>query len=261
MMRKFIKEKELKRTIFLESMEGFQQLLDCEAKGNFTRSKCACSAVLQNDWVSICQFNCLGWLRLKYRLWQMQVRFLLIRRELGPVRQQNFVAWPLVWRQESIQKQRAKIWVQEYIDLGSLLSIASSNNSYSLSCKSTNDNSSAMPKLCLEPNKKSGRIFNINQWLATLNILMNYCETFRDIAAKRGDWRYYDEQFRFLKQSDRNLFPCCLKVSQLKKGKSIWRACKRIWSKWTEQWWSWIWFSKQLKRWDVITVDSHNKTS
>jgi len=36
-------------------------------------------------------------------------------------------------------KTKAKIWAQEYIDLGSLLSIAPSNNSYSLSLKSTND--------------------------------------------------------------------------------------------------------------------------
>ncbi len=32
MMRKFLRDKELKRTIFPEGMEGFQQLLDCEEK-------------------------------------------------------------------------------------------------------------------------------------------------------------------------------------------------------------------------------------
>ena len=119
-------------------------------------------------------------------------------------------------------KTKAKIWAQEYIDLGSLLSIAPSNNSYSLSLKSTNDNSSATPKLCLEPNDKPRRILHINQWLTAFNIfvsvyterfnqaapeLMKYCETIRDISAKGGDWRYYDEQFRFLRQSDPNLFP------------------------------------------------------
>ena len=119
-------------------------------------------------------------------------------------------------------KTKAKIWAQQYIDLGSLLSIAPSNNSYSLSLKSTNRNSSATPKLCLEPNDKPRRIFNINQWLTAFNIfvsvyterfnqaapkLMKYCETVRDISAKGGDWRYYDEQFRFLRESDPNLFP------------------------------------------------------
>ena len=36
---------------------------------------------------------------------------------------------------------------------------------------------------------------------------MKYCETVRDIFAKGGDWRLYDEQLRFLRQSDPNLFP------------------------------------------------------
>jgi len=31
--------------------------------------------------------------------------------------------------------------------------------------------------------------------------LMKYCEIVRDIAAKPGDWLYYDEQFRFIRQS------------------------------------------------------------
>ena len=30
---------------------------------------------------------------------------------------------------------------------------------------------------------------------------MKYCEIVRDIAAKPGDWLYYDEQFRFVRQS------------------------------------------------------------
>lgn len=96
-------------------------------------------------------------------------------------------------------KTKAKIWVQEYIDLGSLLSIAPSTNSYSLSLKLTNDNSSATSKLCLEPNDKSLCIFNINQWLTAFNIfvsvytkqfnqaapkLMKYCKTVRTFQQK-----------------------------------------------------------------------------
>ena len=56
----------------------------------------------------------------------------------------------------------------------------------------------------------------MNQWLSPFNIfvaiysekpptdipkLMKYCEIVRDIAAKPGDWLYYDEQFRFIRQS------------------------------------------------------------
>ena len=119
-------------------------------------------------------------------------------------------------------KIKAKIWAQEYIDFGSLLSLSPSSNSYSLSLKANNEISSVTPKLFLEPNEKPRRIFHISQWLTAFNTfvsvyterfpqkapqLMKYCETVRDISAKGGDWRYYDEQFRFLRQSDPNLFP------------------------------------------------------
>ena len=119
-------------------------------------------------------------------------------------------------------KIKAKIWAQEYIDLGSLLTISPSNHSYSFSLKTNSDDSSPKPKLCLEPNDKPRRLYNTSQWLTAFNTfvavyserftqaapqLMKYCETVRDISAKGGDWRFYDEQFRFLRQSDPNLFP------------------------------------------------------
>ncbi|KAL9951837.1 hypothetical protein ACROYT_G007745 [Oculina patagonica] len=37
--------------------------------------------------------------------------------------------------------------------------------------------------------------------------LMKYCEIVRDIAAKPGDWLYYDEQFRFIRQSAPEQYP------------------------------------------------------
>ena len=36
---------------------------------------------------------------------------------------------------------------------------------------------------------------------------MKYYEVVRDIAAKLGNWRYYDEQFRFLRQSKQDRYP------------------------------------------------------
>ena len=36
---------------------------------------------------------------------------------------------------------------------------------------------------------------------------MKYCKTVRDIAAKPGDWLYYDEQFRFIRQSAPDQYP------------------------------------------------------
>ena len=68
-------------------------------------------------------------------------------------------------------KVKAKIWAYEYIDLGSLLSLSPSSNSYSLSLKANNEISSATPKLVLEPNDKPRRIFHISQWLTAFNTL------------------------------------------------------------------------------------------
>ena len=65
-------------------------------------------------------------------------------------------------------KIKAKIWAQEYIDLGSL-TISPSNHSYSFSLKTNSDDSSPTPKLCLEPNDKPRRIYNISQWLTAFN--------------------------------------------------------------------------------------------
>ena len=66
-------------------------------------------------------------------------------------------------------KIKAKIWAQEYIDLGSLLTISPSNHSYSFSLKTNSDDSSPTPKLCLEPNDKPRHIYNISQWLTAFN--------------------------------------------------------------------------------------------
>lgn len=138
-----------------------------------------------------------------------------------PVTEFRSVAVSLAARVSS--KIKAKIWAQEYIDLGSLLSLSPpSSNNYSLSLKANREISSATPEVFMEPNDKPRRIFHISQWLAAFNAfvavyterfpqkapqLMKYCETVREIFAKGGDWRFYDEQFGFLRQSDPNLFP------------------------------------------------------
>ena len=36
---------------------------------------------------------------------------------------------------------------------------------------------------------------------------MKYCEVFRDIALSNGDWLWYDEQFRYLRQSAPDKYP------------------------------------------------------
>ena len=112
-------------------------------------------------------------------------------------------------------KIKAKIWSNEYINFGTLLSLSPNNHKYSITVASS-DSESSRPHLTLEPSQPAKKVQSITQWLSAFNIfvaiyaekqatdtpkLMKYCETVRDIATKPGDWLYYDEQFRFIRQS------------------------------------------------------------
>lgn len=99
----------------------------------------------------------------------------------GPTTKFHSVAISLAARVSS--KLKARIWAQEYTELCSLLTIAPSNNSYLLYLKTNNDNSSAMPKLCLEPNNKPRRIYNISQWLTVFNTF-NKLQKCRDLLSE-----------------------------------------------------------------------------
>ena len=113
---------------------------------------------------------------------------------------------------------KAKIWANEYVDFGSLLTVTPDESKYRISVTNEHDN----PSLCLEHVKPKRRSLSIDQWLTAFNVfvavytikvpsaissLMKYCEVVRDIAAKQGNWRYYDEQFRFLRQSKPDRYP------------------------------------------------------
>ena len=78
------------------------------------------------------------------------------------------------------------------------------------------------PQLTLEPFHTPKKVTNISQWLTAFNTfvsiysvkcsqdapkLMKYCEVVRDLANKSGDWIFYDEQFRYLRQSSHELYP------------------------------------------------------
>ena len=118
-------------------------------------------------------------------------------------------------------KVKAKIWYKEYLDFGTLLSFSPNSQKYSLSLASS-DGETTRPHLTLEPSQPVKKIQTINQWLSALNIfvaiyseklpmdtpeLVKYCEIVRDIAAKPGDWLYYDELFRFIRQSAPAQYP------------------------------------------------------
>ena len=118
-------------------------------------------------------------------------------------------------------KVKAKIHSNEYHDFRTLLSFSPNNQKYSLSLASS-DGETTRPHLTLEPSQPVKKIQTINQWLSAFNIfvaiyseklptdtpkLMKYCEIVRDIAAKLGDWLYYDQQFRFIRQSAPPQYP------------------------------------------------------
>ena len=118
-------------------------------------------------------------------------------------------------------KLKAKIWANEYVDFGCLLSPTPSTERYSLSL-TPSGTFSAQPQLTLEPAHAPKKIYSLYQWLTAFNtfvaiyvekypsdapLLMKYCEVVRDIASKPGDWLFYDEQFRYIRQSAPASYP------------------------------------------------------
>ena len=101
---------------------------------------------------------------------------------------------------------KAKIWANEYVDFASLLYVAPEESKYRLSVTHSHD----QPSLCLD---QWVTAFNVFVAVYTIRVpnaissLMKYCEVVRDIASKQGNWRYFDEQFRFLRQSKPDRYP------------------------------------------------------
>ena len=117
-------------------------------------------------------------------------------------------------------KIKCKIWAHEFIDLGILLTSGSGDTRYHLSVSSPHG--SSLPTLAIEPSHKPKAISNIELWTTAFQIfvgvytakfpldapaLMKYSEVVRDLAARGADWRFYDSQFRILRQSNPAEFP------------------------------------------------------
>ena len=118
-------------------------------------------------------------------------------------------------------KLRAKIWANEFIDFGTLLVSSPHQDRFSV-CLRPSASSSNQPRLTLEPCQPSKKIQTFLQWLSAFNIfvaiysekfanetprLMKYSEIVRDISTKPGDWYFYDEQFRYIRQSAPDRYP------------------------------------------------------
>ena len=118
------------------------------------------------------------------------------------------------------EKLRAKIWNDEFFDLSALLSNPVFEDRYQVTI--TNSDKEKIPSLCLEPVSKAKKHLSIETWLSCFHVfvgvytsrrpheapaLMKYWEVVQDLAARGGNWKFYDENFRFLRQAQPASFP------------------------------------------------------
>ena len=117
-------------------------------------------------------------------------------------------------------KIRTKIWNNEYIEFGSLLLNPVLDGKMQINIQSAEG--SNLPSLSLEPVSKPKKITSIDVWTSAFHIfvgvytgkypaeapsLMKYGEIVKDLAARGNHWKYYDENFRFLRQSSATSLP------------------------------------------------------
>ena len=117
-------------------------------------------------------------------------------------------------------KLRAKIWNNEYFDFGALLSNPVFEDKFQLTIN--NADKGLVPSLCLEPVSKTKKYLSIESWLNCFHVfvgvytrkypseapaLMKYGEVVQDLAARGHNWKFCDENFRFLRQAQPAAFP------------------------------------------------------
>ena len=125
----------------------------------------------------------------------------------------NFNSMSLPIDAQVSAKLKAKIWANEFVDFGLLLSTTPGDARYNISVMA--NAGSAAPTLCLQPTQKAKSISSIEMWTSAFQIfvgiytskypmdapsLMKYGEVVRDLAARGGDWYFYDTNFRHMRQ-------------------------------------------------------------
>ena len=118
------------------------------------------------------------------------------------------------------EKLKLKIWSNEYFEFSALLSNPVFESKYHLTIN--NSDSGLAPSFCLEPVSKTKKYISIESWLNCFHIfvgvytrkypteapaLMKYGEVVQDLAARGHNWRFYDENLRFMRQSQPASFP------------------------------------------------------
>ena len=117
-------------------------------------------------------------------------------------------------------KLKSKIWNQEYIDFGHLLVNPNLEGKFQLTLQNSDETSS--PSLSFESVTKPKKIYNIDTWLTAFHVfvgvytsrypteapsLMKYGEIVQDLAVRGHNWRFYDESFRLLRQTQSSTLP------------------------------------------------------
>ena len=118
------------------------------------------------------------------------------------------------------EKIRSKIWNNEFFDFADLLSNPVFEDRYQLTL--SNSSTQKFPALWVEPLSRAKKQMSIETWLSCLHIfvgvytsrfpheapaLMKYGEVVQDLAARGVNWKFYDENFRFLRQAQPASFP------------------------------------------------------
>ena len=134
-------------------------------------------------------------------------------------------------------KNKEKIWAEEFIDFATLLS-NSGQEKYQISQQ--NSDAGTPASFCLEPVSRPKKIMSIELWQQAFLIfvgdytqknpqeapvLMKYGQTIRDLATRGQNWRFYDENVRFLRRTQASQVPSALqnpKFVDRKLGKLSW---------------------------------------
>lgn len=118
-------------------------------------------------------------------------------------------------------KLKGKIWANEYIDFSLLLTKKKDQQSFNL-CISKDAMLNGQHSITLETNQKVKYITNIENWITAFQTyvgvytqkyptdapnLMKYSEIIRDLSLRGHNWKYYDENFRFMRQKSPSKFP------------------------------------------------------
>ena len=112
------------------------------------------------------------------------------------------------------------IFKNEYIDFGVLISNhLAGEDKYQISIV---NGRSGQPSLFFEPSNKPKRIVNIEGWMSAFRIfvtvytrkypadapaLMKYGDLIQDLASRSHNWKFYDENFPFMSQSQSEAYP------------------------------------------------------